>query len=118
MMDGEPETIDLLRDLEGTGDLAPRLRVPLWVAPDTADEPLEAWLRPARRARDAVARRRGEVLRRRRDRRGHRSWAAGSPTQRCRPGRHWADPSSRTQQVEPRDGSARASIGSGTSPSP
>ena len=31
VMDGEPETFELLRDLEGTGELTLRLRVPLWM---------------------------------------------------------------------------------------
>ena len=43
-MDGEPETIDLLRDLEGTEELTMRLRVPLWITPDTDDASMEAWL--------------------------------------------------------------------------
>ena len=34
VMDGEPETIDLLRDLEGTDELTMRLRVPLWITPE------------------------------------------------------------------------------------
>jgi predicted amidohydrolase YtcJ len=45
VMDGEPETIDLLRDLEGTEELTLRLRVPLWVTPDTTDEQMQDWLR-------------------------------------------------------------------------
>jgi predicted amidohydrolase YtcJ len=44
VMDGEPETIDLLRDLEGTEELTMRLRVPLWITPDTSDEQMDAWL--------------------------------------------------------------------------
>ena len=44
VMDGEPETFDLLRDLEGTDELTLRLRVPLWVPPDTSDDEQEAWL--------------------------------------------------------------------------
>ena len=83
VMDGEPETFELLRDLEGTDELTMRLRVPLWVTPDTSDEEMEAWLRAARRARGAVARRRREVLRRRRDRRRH-GVAGGSRTPTAR----------------------------------
>src|SRR4051794_5106895 len=45
VMDGEPETIDLLRDLEGTEELTMRLRVPLWITPDTSDEQMQDWLR-------------------------------------------------------------------------
>ena len=44
VMDGEPETFELLRDLEGTDELTLRLRVPLWVQPDTSDDEQEAWL--------------------------------------------------------------------------
>src|SRR6478735_3649531 len=43
VMDGEPETIDLLRDLEGTEELTMRLRVPLWITPDVSDEQMDAW---------------------------------------------------------------------------
>jgi predicted amidohydrolase YtcJ len=42
VMDGEPATHDLLRDLEGTDELTMRLRVPQWLAPDMSDEELEA----------------------------------------------------------------------------
>ena len=42
VMDGEPATHDLLRDLEGTGELTLRLRVPQWVTPDMSDDELEA----------------------------------------------------------------------------
>ena len=45
VMDGSPETFELLRDLEGTGELTLRLRVPLWVQPDTPEDELEHWLR-------------------------------------------------------------------------
>ena len=45
VMDGEPETIDLLRDLEGTEELTMRLRVPLWISPETTDEQMDAWLK-------------------------------------------------------------------------
>ena len=38
VMDGEPATHELLRDLEGTGELTLRLRVPLWITPDMSDE--------------------------------------------------------------------------------
>jgi predicted amidohydrolase YtcJ len=44
VMDGEPETLDLLRDLEGTEELTLRLRVPLWVTPDTSVEQMRDWL--------------------------------------------------------------------------
>lgn len=44
VMDGEPATLDLLRDLEGTDELTLRARVPLWVTPETTDEEIEAWL--------------------------------------------------------------------------
>ena len=42
VMDGEPATHDLLRDLEGTEELTLRLRVPQWLTPDMSDEELEA----------------------------------------------------------------------------
>src|SRR6185295_2364314 len=44
VMDGEPATHDLLRDLEGTEELSMRLRVPLWQTPETSDEQVEAQL--------------------------------------------------------------------------
>jgi predicted amidohydrolase YtcJ len=44
VMDGEPATHDLLRDLEGTGELTMRLRVPLWLTPEHSDEEMEAQL--------------------------------------------------------------------------
>ena len=44
VMDGEPATFDLLRDLEGTGELTMRLRVPQWLTPDTSDDEQEVWL--------------------------------------------------------------------------
>ena len=44
VMDGEPATYDLLRDLEGTDELTMRLRVPLWMTPETTDEEMEAQL--------------------------------------------------------------------------
>jgi predicted amidohydrolase YtcJ len=50
VMDGEPATHDLLRDLEGTGELTLRVRVPLWLTPETGDEEQEAQL-PLRDAR-------------------------------------------------------------------
>ena len=34
VMDGEPATHDLLRDLEGTEELTMRLRVPQWLTPE------------------------------------------------------------------------------------
>jgi predicted amidohydrolase YtcJ len=42
VMDGEPATYDLLRDLEGTDELTMRLRVPLWFGPVSTDEEMEA----------------------------------------------------------------------------
>ncbi|MDA0165843.1 amidohydrolase [Solirubrobacter ginsenosidimutans] len=42
VMDGEPATHDLLRDLEGTEELTLRLRVPQWLTPDMSDEALAA----------------------------------------------------------------------------
>ena len=50
VMDGEPATHDLLRDLEGTDELTMRLRVPQWLTPDMIDAELEARL-PLRDAR-------------------------------------------------------------------
>ena len=50
VMDGEPATYDLLRDLEGTEELTMRLRVPLWQTPHMTDEEMEAQL-PLRDAR-------------------------------------------------------------------
>jgi predicted amidohydrolase YtcJ len=44
VMDGEPATHDLLRDLEGTEELTLRLRVPQWVSPDMGEDELEARL--------------------------------------------------------------------------
>ena len=43
-MDGEPATYDLLRELEDSGELTLRLRVPLWQTPQTTDEQVEAQL--------------------------------------------------------------------------
>lgn len=45
VMDGSPETYDLLRELEARGDLTVRLIVPLWVKPEHADEVHEAYAR-------------------------------------------------------------------------
>jgi predicted amidohydrolase YtcJ len=42
VMDGEPATHELLRDLEGSGELTMRLRVPQWLSPDMIDAELEA----------------------------------------------------------------------------
>jgi predicted amidohydrolase YtcJ len=44
VMDGEPATHDLLRDLEETGELTLRLRVPQWLTPDMIDAELETRL--------------------------------------------------------------------------
>jgi predicted amidohydrolase YtcJ len=44
VMDGEPATHDLLRDLEATGELTIRLRVPQWLTPDMIDAELETRL--------------------------------------------------------------------------
>jgi predicted amidohydrolase YtcJ len=44
VMDGEPATHHLLRDLEATGELTLRLRVPQWLTPDMIDAELETRL--------------------------------------------------------------------------
>ena len=44
VMDGDPETHDLLRELEGAGDLTLRLRVPLLQAPETTEDEMRAQL--------------------------------------------------------------------------
>src|SRR6185436_19467262 len=44
-MDGTLETLDLLRELEGNGDLATRLVMPYWSQPDTPEEVWEAYAR-------------------------------------------------------------------------
>jgi predicted amidohydrolase YtcJ len=44
VMDGEPESYELLRDLEGTDELTLRVRVPLWAAPDIDDDTIASWL--------------------------------------------------------------------------
>jgi predicted amidohydrolase YtcJ len=44
VMDGDPGTLDLLRELEASGSLTLRLRVPLWQTPETTDEEMEAQL--------------------------------------------------------------------------
>ncbi|MPY56552.1 amidohydrolase [Streptomyces spongiae] len=44
-MDGKPETRDLLRELEASGDLATRMVVPYWVHPDTPEEVWESYAR-------------------------------------------------------------------------
>jgi predicted amidohydrolase YtcJ len=43
-MDGSPETLDLMRELEASGDLTVRARVPLWQHPDTPFEEMESQL--------------------------------------------------------------------------
>ncbi len=45
LMDGNLETLDLLRALEGSGELALRVVAPFWIEPDT---PRELWVRYAR----------------------------------------------------------------------
>ncbi len=40
-MDGSLETLDLLRELEGNGDLAIRLRTPFWITPEMSREDWE-----------------------------------------------------------------------------
>jgi predicted amidohydrolase YtcJ len=55
VMDGNPATHDLLRELEANGDLLLRSIVPLWVKPETSFEEMEEWVR----LRDA----RGELWR-------------------------------------------------------
>jgi predicted amidohydrolase YtcJ len=42
-MDGKPETYDLLRQLEGDGDLTIRMRSPLWIKPDMTMDDMRAW---------------------------------------------------------------------------
>lgn len=37
MMDGDLSTIEMLRELEGAGELTMRLRMPFWITPDTPD---------------------------------------------------------------------------------
>jgi predicted amidohydrolase YtcJ len=44
VMDGEPATHDLLRELEASGELTMRLRVPQWLTPDMIDAELETRL--------------------------------------------------------------------------
>jgi hypothetical protein len=44
VMDGSPATFDLLRELEGNGDLLLRSVVPLWIKPETSFEEMEEWL--------------------------------------------------------------------------
>ena len=44
VMDGEPATHDLLRDLEAADELTMRLRVPQWLTPDMIDAELETRL--------------------------------------------------------------------------
>jgi len=44
-MDGTLETLDLLRELESSGDLATRLVMPYWSQPDTPEEVWEAYAR-------------------------------------------------------------------------
>ncbi len=40
-MDGSPQTLDLMRELEDSGELTVRARVPLWQHPDTPFEEME-----------------------------------------------------------------------------
>jgi predicted amidohydrolase YtcJ len=47
VMDGSPEVYELLRTLEGRGELTMRLVVPLWVKPEHGDDVLESYLRHA-----------------------------------------------------------------------
>jgi predicted amidohydrolase YtcJ len=44
VMDGSPETFTVLRELEAAGDLALRMRVPLWVKPEHGDDVLDRYL--------------------------------------------------------------------------
>ncbi|MBE2317185.1 amidohydrolase [Solirubrobacter sp. CPCC 204708] len=44
VMDGDLATHELLRDLEGTGELSLRLRVPHWIQPDMSDRHIELLL--------------------------------------------------------------------------
>ena len=68
-MDGTLETLDLLRELEGNGDLAIAARhAATGRSPRRAEEVWEAYAAAPRRARAALARRRREVLHRRRHR--------------------------------------------------
>ncbi|MDA0179152.1 amidohydrolase [Solirubrobacter phytolaccae] len=41
MMDGDLSTLEMLRELEGAGDLTMRLRVPFWITPEVTDEQIE-----------------------------------------------------------------------------
>jgi predicted amidohydrolase YtcJ len=42
-MDGDLETLDLLRELEGRGDLVTRLITPFWITPEMTEEDWEAF---------------------------------------------------------------------------
>lgn len=44
VMDGSPSSFDLLRELEGNGDLLARAIVPFWLKPETAPEEMEELL--------------------------------------------------------------------------
>ncbi|HWH94497.1 MAG TPA: amidohydrolase, partial [Baekduia sp.] len=44
VMDGSPETYNLLRELEADGELSLRMVVPLWVKPETDDDALREYL--------------------------------------------------------------------------
>jgi len=41
MMDGDLGTLEMLRELEGSGELTMRLRHPFWITPETSDEQIE-----------------------------------------------------------------------------
>ena len=41
VMDGDPGTLELLRDLEGTDELSMRLRIPQWITPELDDAAIE-----------------------------------------------------------------------------
>jgi predicted amidohydrolase YtcJ len=43
-MIGKPHFFDLLRDLEGSGDLSLRMRIPLWAEPEMTLDEMRAWL--------------------------------------------------------------------------
>jgi predicted amidohydrolase YtcJ len=44
VMDGNPSTFDLLRELEANGDLLLRAVVPFWIKPETSFGEMEEWL--------------------------------------------------------------------------
>lgn len=41
VMNGDLATLEMLRELEGAGELTMRLRVPFWITPETTDEQIE-----------------------------------------------------------------------------